>query len=242
MGAFHRRSIKRGVAFMGGLVMIAGLSELATYPLWRNRCLNWGATRDEAPTTLPGDDLMSEPDIVSTRAIGIDAEPSAVWPWLAQMGSGRGGLYTYDWIENLLGLNMHSADTVLSQFQDIKVGDTQSVGRNGPVLRVTVCEPGKALIFQSEDGHWVWAFVLQSDKNGTRLISRNRITLAGFSTTARWLYRYVMEPGSLIMERKMLLGIKGRAERLARARQTPEGRAPESQTPYGSVVAGGFEH
>jgi hypothetical protein len=133
------------------------------------------------------------------------------------MGSGWGGVYTYDWIENLFGLHMHSVDVVLPQFQDIRVGDAQRLGKNGPILRVAVANPESALVLRSDDGNWVWAFLLIPDDAGTRLISRNRIATPGASWPSRVFYRYVMEPGSLIMERKMLLGIKERAERLARA-------------------------
>ena len=80
----------------------------------RRPILSWGATAKEAAARLPGDELLEDADGVATRAITIDAPASAVWPWIAQMGpSPRGGAYTYDWIENLLGLNMHSADRVL---------------------------------------------------------------------------------------------------------------------------------
>jgi len=118
-----------------------------TYQFWRPWCLRWGATAEEATKTLPGDDLLVEPDLASTRAISINAPTDAVWPWLAQMGSGRGGVYTYDWIENLLGLQMHSVDVVLPQFQEIKVGDAQRLGKNGPVLRVAVADAERAWSF-----------------------------------------------------------------------------------------------
>src|SRR5215210_372035 len=86
--------------------------------------LTWGATAEEAAARLPGDELLEEADGVATRAITIDAPRSAVWPWIAQIGpSPRGGAYTYDWIENLLGLDMHSADKVLSEFQHPQLGD-----------------------------------------------------------------------------------------------------------------------
>ena len=81
---------------------------------------------------MPGDDFLPSPDMLSTRATTIDAPASAVWPWLVQMGSGRAGAYTYDWAENLLGLDMHSADEILPQFQDLKVGDVLPVGFDGP--------------------------------------------------------------------------------------------------------------
>jgi len=197
-----------------------------SYPRWRPWCLTWGATVEEATQTLPGDDLLENPDLLSTRAISIVAPASAVWPWLAQMGSGRGGVYTYDWIENLFGLHMHSADAVLPQFQDITVGFAQSLGTNGPVLRVAVADPEQALVLRSDDGNWVWAFCLVPEEGGTRLISRNRIATPGASWSSRVLYRFVMEPGSLVMERKMLLGIKERAERLAGS--TVDARAPAS--------------
>ncbi|MBU8860277.1 MULTISPECIES: SRPBCC family protein [unclassified Micromonospora] len=176
------------------------------------RWLTWGATAAEVEATLPGDELLAGPDIVSTRAVTVDAPPEAVWPWLVQMGSGRGGAYTYDWIENLLGLDMHSADEILPQFQHLAVGDGLPLGKNGPAMRVEVLDPQRALVFRSADGTWVWGFHLQPKPTGTRLISRNRIALAHRPGPGRTAYRLVMEPGSLIMERRMLLGIKQRAE------------------------------
>ena len=131
------------------------------------------------------------------------------------MGPGRGGAYTYDWIENLLGLGMHSANEILPQYQDLRVGDAQRLGTHGPTLRVAVLEPERCMVLRSDDGNWVWAFELAPAGPGTRLISRNRIATPGAARPVRALYTYVMEPGSLIMERKMLLGIKHRAERLS---------------------------
>ena len=99
--------------------------------LLRSPILTWGATGQEASARLPGDDLLEDADGVATRAIDIHAPASAVWPWIAQMGpSPRGGAYTYDWIENLLGLDMHSADRVLPEFQHPQVGDTIGYGSN----------------------------------------------------------------------------------------------------------------
>jgi hypothetical protein len=208
----------RAAAFGVGAVLAAGLGSLA-YPLfYRDRCLTWGARPGEASGKLPGDELLAEPDIVTTRAVWIDAPADAIWPWLVQMGPGRGGAYTYDWIENLFGLNMHSADQILPQHQDLKIGDAQRLGQRGPVLRVAVLEPERSLVLRSDDGHWVWAFSLAPEGAGTRLISRNRIATPGAKPPVRLLNLLVMEPGSLVMERKMLLGIKERAERLARER------------------------
>jgi len=183
----------------------------------RTPVLTWGATPEEAARQLPGDELLEDADIVSTRAITIDAPPDTVWPWLVQMGSGRGGAYTYDWIENLFGLGMRSADTVHPEWQDLKVGDLIPGKASLPGMRVKVLEPERALASLSEDGTWVWSFVLEEHDGRTRLLSRNRIALREPSLGDR-LGMAVMEPGSLVMERKMLLGIKERAERLAAER------------------------
>jgi hypothetical protein len=188
---------------------------LAAYPLFFRRwCLTWGARPDEASRKLPGDDLLADAGIVSTRAITIGAPPAAVWPWLVQMGSGRGGVYTYDWIENLFGLDMHSTRQILPQFQDVQVGDEFPLGPGRPAMRVAVLEPDRTFTLRFTDGNWVWIFALSAEDGQTRLISRNRIA-APRAWPTRLFSMLVMEPGSLIMERKMLLGIKERAENLA---------------------------
>jgi len=110
-----------------GIGLAAAVGYLAYRKRIRDWHLHWGATPDEVERTLPGDELMDYPDVVSTRVIAIDAPPSAVWPWLVQMGPGRGGAYTYDWIENLFGLGMQSADRVHPEWQHLEVGDTPSV-------------------------------------------------------------------------------------------------------------------
>ena len=177
----------------------------------RRPTLTWGATDQEADARLPGDELLEEADGVATRAVDIDAPSASVWPWIAQMGPApRGGAYTYDWIENLLGLGMHSADRVLPEFQHPEVGDIIGYGPNR--MRVERVEPEHVLAWRSEDGNWAWTFVLEERNGSTRLISRNRFRLP--SLAAR-LGMIPMEPASLVMERKMLLGIKERAERLA---------------------------
>jgi len=182
------------------------------FRLLRRPILTWGATAEEAMATLPGDELLEDADGVATRAIDVDAPPSAVWPWLAQMGPApRGGAYTYDWIENLLGLDMHSVERVLPQFQHPQVGDTIGLGANR--MRYERVEPERVLSSRSEDGNWVWTFVLEERSDSTRLISRNRFRLP---TLASRIGMLPMEPASLVMERKMLLGIKQRAERLVR--------------------------
>ena len=198
-----------------GIVGAVASAHIATYRLWRRWCLDWGSTRSEARATLPGDELLEEPGLISTRSITINADAGQIWPWLVQMGPGRAGAYTYDWIENLLGLDMHSADIIIPEYQQISIGDSWQLGERGPVLRVVGLEPERALVLRSDDGHWIWAFVLEPGAGTTRLVSRNRIATAGSSWLSRAAMRYLMEPGSLVMERKMLLGIKERAEHMA---------------------------
>jgi hypothetical protein len=177
----------------------------------RSRILTWGATNSEAGARLPGDELLEDADGVSTRAVDIDAPASAVWPWIAQMGPApRGGAYTYDWIENLLGLDMHSVDRVLPEFQHPQIGDTIDYGPNR--MRLERVEPERVLAWRSEDANWVWVFLLDERDGSTRLLSRNRFRLP---TLASRLGMLPMEAASLVMERKMLYGIKQRAEQLA---------------------------
>jgi hypothetical protein len=183
----------------------------------RQPILTWGATADEAAARLPGDELLEDADGVATRAITIDAPRSAVWPWIAQMGpSPRGGAYTYDWIENLLGFSMHSADRVLPEYQHPQVGGGFGYGSNRMSFKIV--EREHVLATQSADGNWVWTFVLEEQEGRTRLISRNRF---GLPTLKDKIGMIPMEPGSLVMERKMLRGIKQRAERLAAEEKEP---------------------
>ena len=175
--------------------------------------LTWGATAQEASSEVTGDELMPDPDIVATRAVEIDAPPSAIWPWLVQMGPGRGGAYTYDWIERRLGIDIHTTDRVIPELQQLRVGD--EIPMPGYTMRVERLDPGRALVVQSSNHAWVWSFELRPVNGHTRLISRNRFATAALPVRDKLAYP-VIEPGSWVMERKMLLTIKQRAERLAR--------------------------
>ena len=205
-----RPALAVGVA-AAGAVATAGP---AAYVLFLRRwCLTWGARGDEVDANLAGDELLPDAGLVTTRAVTVDAPPEAIWPWLVQMGSGRGGAYTYDWIENLLGLNMHSADEILPQYQHIAVGDELPTGPGRPGMTVEVLDPPRTLAVQVANQNWVWIFALVPQGGSTRLISRNRIATSALSPAGRLFYTVFMEPGSLVMESKMLLGIKQRAER-----------------------------
>jgi len=225
LAAWPRPSLRDVGGAVRPLIALAGVAaagvagERLYRRLLRERVLTWGATPDEVSRRLPGDELLEFPDVLATRAIEIDAPPSAIWPWLVQMGPGRAGAYTYDWIENLFGLNMHSADRIVPEWQELTVGDVLRAPKGGLGMRVEILEPERILSNRSEAGDWVWTFVLERRDGSTRLISRNRIAMKGASAGQR-LGMLVMEPGSLVMERKMLLGIKDRAERLAQGEYT----------------------
>jgi hypothetical protein len=198
--------VQTGLIGAGACVLAA----LAYNRLLRPRIVNWGATPEEASATIPGDALLAGAEMVATRAITIDAPPSAIWPWLVQMGVGRGGAYTYDWIERLFGLDMRSVERIVPELQHLQVGDVLPMRPGDPGMRIEILEPQQAMVARSEDGAWVWAFALQRHNGSTRLISRNR---ARVRSTAERAGMAAMEIGSLVMERKMLEGIKQRAER-----------------------------
>jgi hypothetical protein len=209
-----RPALAVGIAAAGAVAAVGPAAYVLFFRQW---CLTWGARDDEVAAKLAGDELLPDADLVTTRAVTVNAPPEAIWPWLVQMGSGRGGAYTYDWIENLLGLNMHSADEILPRYQDLRVGDELPMGPDRPGMMVKVLDPPSTLAVQLADQNWVWIFALVPDGESTRLISRNRIATAALPSVGRLFYTVFMEPGSLVMERKMLLGIKQRAERTATA-------------------------
>ena len=195
-------------------ILGAAAALAVAYAAWlRPWHLTWGASAQEVAGPLAGDELMPEADVVSTRVVEIDAPPSAVWPWLVQMGPGRGGAYTYDWIERRLGVDIRNVDRVVPELQGLAAGD--EIPMPGYAMRVERLDPERAMVTRATNGAWVWAFELRPSGRGTRLVSRNRISWAGWGARD-WLGYPVMEPGSWVMERKMLLTIRDLAERLAR--------------------------
>jgi len=177
----------------------------------------WGTTPDEVARVMPGDALIANPTHSAMDAVTVFAAPEDIWPWLAQMGYQRGGLYSYDWLDRLFGiLDRPSADRILPEFQKLAVGDHVPLGpdeRN--VLTVALAEAPRSLVFFYERGsfQWVWQFGLCAlDGHRTRLISRGTQHVP--KSAAMWLLMRIMEPASFIMTRRMLLGLKQRAELL----------------------------
>jgi hypothetical protein len=195
-------------------------------PWLRERYNRWGASKEEWLEGMPGDELVPDPVLLSTRAVTIDAPPEAVWPWLAQIGQGRGGLYSYDALENLMGLDIHSADSLLPEERQLNPGDLVRLGKPGsPCFSVVSLDPNRSLVLIGADpatgepvttpvldgGGATWQWLLRPIRGGaaTRLISRQRNT---HPTKERTMWRLV-EPIGFVMERRMLLGIKERVER-----------------------------
>jgi hypothetical protein len=183
----------------------------------RPKVLNWNTTREEIEREMPGDEILPSIAIQTSRAITIDAPPERIWPWLVQMGPRpRAGVYTYDWIERMLGIDIQNSNRILPEFQHLEPGEFFQLNPKGGGLRVRQVLEGKGLVLQWEPENSTWAFVLYPEDGRTRLVSRNRVPGAGLGFWLRMVA--LMEPGSLVMERKMLQGIKSRAESLARER------------------------
>jgi hypothetical protein len=186
------------------------------------------AEPDERTRTLPGDELIAPPASQTTRAISIDASPADVWSWVIQLGADRGGFYSYDWLENLFGLDIHSASRIVPEWHHREIGELVHANRKGSGgWYVSIATPGEALVLQlanvkagrplSRDEGLGWEFtwtfaVFPIDGGGTRLLVRERTAFT------RRVTRLVMSPiglVSFVMTRKMLLGIKQRAEGMA---------------------------
>jgi hypothetical protein len=190
------------------------LAALYWFP-WRRWSGQWGATAGDRSRVMAGDALLAHPTFSYTMAITIDALPEDVWPWLVQMGYQRGGLYSYDALDRLFGfLDRPSVTRILPEFQDLAVGDQIPVGR-GPSWPVAVVEPCRALVLDMRNlsgFDWVWQFGLYAtDTHGTRLVSRSQVRP---HTVWTWLVCILaIEPSGFFMTRRMLLGLKERAER-----------------------------
>jgi hypothetical protein len=211
---------------LGGAVAI-GFALLT--PFLRSRRVKWGATDAEVQRSLPGDDLITHPKWQYTNAITIEAPVTDVWPWLVQIGQGRGGWYSYEWLENLVGCDIHNADRIIQEFQHLEVGDSLRLAADMPGYPVAIVEPGRAIVLYSDSrtgptpvpapskpGDYcasTWGFFLEETEGSrTRFISRLRNDYNP-RIMNRLLYGpALVEPVSTAMQRKMLRGIKQRAE------------------------------
>jgi hypothetical protein len=212
--------------------MLVALLAVLTFLLYwfpmRRWMSRWGTAPSDLTRTMPGDALLADPTYSGTMAVMVDAAPEHIWPWLIQIGYQRGGLYSYDWLDRLFGyLDRPSATRILPEFQHLAVGDTIPIGR-GPAWPVAVIEENRTLVLDMRNlgaFDWVWQFGLYSvDTNHTRLVSRSRVRTQ--SVWAR-IVTYAIEPAGFVMTRRMLLGLRDRAEAL-RAARVSDSRATQS--------------
>ena len=194
------------------------------------RLRRWGATDDEVSRPLPGDELVPDPLYTTTHAISVAAPAAAVWPWLVQIGQNRGGFYTYDKLENLMRLNVQSADRIHPEWQDLRAGEDYMTLDPDETMKMTIAvlEPERAFVVRSgapgelpqEAGSlfrgemaWTWGFYLEpAGAAESRLIIRSRASWLP-TVPAAFARALGLEPAHFIMEEGMLRGVRDRAER-----------------------------
>ena len=167
---------------------------------------------------MPGDDLVEGAQFIATRAITIDASPADVWPWLQQVGFRRGGFYSYDLLDNL---GRPSSSVVLAEWQELTVGDVAAPMADPPTtatsFSIAELDAPRYLLWSKPDSTWAWTLE-PLDGNRTRLVTRLKV---------RYRFRPdalvtipLIELGDFAMMRRMLLGLRDRAERNRSQRQT----------------------
>ena len=193
----------------GALCMAA---MIVLHPVLRRWHLRWGCNDAEVAMPLPGDDLPQEVHLDATHAITIERPPSEIWPWIVQIGANRGGFYSYDFLENLVGCQLHSADRIVPEWQEPLLGDLVSLHPTGPQLPIQILEPQQHFVVGQ-----TWGFhLIPIDAESTRFVVRTR---GGYEPALgnRFLnflvWHGLYEPIHFVMERKMMLGIKRRSER-----------------------------
>ena len=216
----------RGCSLAGrGRLVVATIALAAAGLALRRWQRAWLASDGELDAPLPGDDHVAEPSSQLTRAITIDARPEQIWPWIVQLGADRGGFYSYDWLEDLFGLGIHSTNKIVPTWQTRATGDLVHANRAGTggwyivevrpndTLSMKVANLGQARPLVRDEGvgwEFLWTFALRPFGDGrTRLLVREKVAFG------RRLTRWCMKPVGLVsfvMTRKMLLGLKQRAE------------------------------
>lgn len=198
------------------VVAAAGAYIVAIRP-WQ---LHWGATDAEVAARMPGDDIVERPQVRITRAIDIAAPPRAVWPWLVQMGGyTRAGWYAYDHLDNA---GRPSAEHLVPGLQHLAVGDVLPTSPDGQGFIVERIDPYRCLVLAIRDPRAVTSFACALHPTGprhTRMVFRLRVR-------SRWTpgglaYLAAMDTGDFVMMRRMMRGIRRRAERPHRDPRPP---------------------
>ena len=201
-------------AVVGGLLIALNLALGPLLHRWRTR---WHATTDEVKEPLPGDEIVKAPTWTYTHAIRILAPRAAVWPWVVQIGQGRGGFFSYDVLENLVGCDIHNVLELRNELQQLRAGDRVRMHANGFGPSVSILDPGRALVLggprDANGSQATWGFYLHQTEDGvTRLIERGRHAV-GKGIQAKLGYGpYLIDPVGFVMSRRMLKTIKCLAE------------------------------
>jgi hypothetical protein len=224
---FSTHDIVEGIGGAGLMVV-----HILLFPFLHGYRTRWGTTEEEALADLPGDELVRNPKLHMTWGITINAPIEVVWPWVVQMGQGRGGFYSYQFLENIAGCEIYNADRILPEHQHIPLEAGVSLARGMPPMSVASHEEGHYYFLHTcmdmttmEDFdpkqnsspekvmNLSWGFYLQEiGENQTRFLSR---WLADYDPALinKIAYNLFLEPISFVMGRKMLIGTKQRAER-----------------------------
>lgn len=202
--------MKKGTVLKLAGGAVVGVAAVGAYKTvvkpWQRQ---WGATAEEVAQAMPGDEIVENPVLSATRAITIQAKPAEVWPWLMQMGYGRAGFYSYDFVDNS---RRHSAERIIPELQFLKIGDAIPTSPNQGFI-VEKIEPERLLVMTMRGEKTilsVTAMLNALEDGNTRLILRLRLSYRW--GVRRSLYFQLFEPGDFVMMRKMMLGIKRRAE------------------------------
>ncbi len=197
-------------------------AHLLLTPVIGRRRLTWGATAAEAQAPLPGDELVPHPKWSFTYGVTIAAPSTVVWPWIAQIGQGRGGFYSYQTLENLLGCRIENLAEIRPDLQHPSVGDAIRLHPESPPMRVAFVDAPHTLVLDGAPAETgaaggsasvTWQFFLAERGSGsTRLLMRGRNDYDARSMERLFFGRFPLEPIAFVMSRKMLLEIKRLAE------------------------------
>jgi hypothetical protein len=208
------------LAALEGVALIVW--NLVATPFVRRRRLQWGTVGTEATGALPGDELVPEPKWSYTLAVAVDASPEAVWPWIAQIGQGRGGFYSYQALENLVGCKITNTIEILPNLQHPEVGDGIHLHPATPPIRIEIVDPPNVLVLfgspadigtEESWGVSTWQLIVNpSPHGGSRFLTRGR-----YDHSPDWKGRLAFGPFPIevitfVMSRKMMLEIKRLAE------------------------------
>lgn len=214
---------------VGALAALEGIAlivwHLIATPFVGRRRLRWGTVGTEAVDSLPGDEFVPAPKWSYTLGIAVGAAPEVVWPWIAQIGQGRGGFYTYQTLENIAGCKITNTTKVLPDHQHPAVGEDIYLHPTAPPMRIEIVDPPNALVLlgspavvdsEKSWGMSTWQFVLKPDRDsGSRLLTRGRYDYSSDWKSRLTYGRFPIEVISFVMSRKMMLEIKRLAERAA---------------------------